>query len=213
MINTQAITCKKREIKSRGYLRKAAGEGWIPAIVYGLGKNIPVFVGKRQLKNVFGKYGSRGLFNLEIEDSEPMLALVREVQKNPLSGEFIHLDFMTVDLSEKITSTVGILIIGEEEVMKSEGVVQSGLKEIEVSCLPQDLPGTITCSVAELNIGDKITVADLQVPEGVEIISAQDDLVAVVLAPSRAVEEEEEEAEEAAEEETEGAAPVEEGTE
>lgn len=210
MIDAQTLTCQKREIKSRGFLRKAASEGWIPAIVYGLGNNIPVFVGKRQLKNVFGKHGVRGLFSLEIEDKEPLLALIREVQKNPLNGEVIHLDFMTVNLTEKITSTVGIMVVGEEEVMKNQGMVQSGLKEIEVSCLPQDLPGIITCSVAELDIGDRITVADLQVPEGVEILTAEDDLVAIIVAPSKAVEEPEEgEAGEATEE----TAPTEEGTE
>ncbi|MGI6434714.1 MAG: 50S ribosomal protein L25 [Syntrophomonadaceae bacterium] len=203
MIDAQTLACKKREIKSRGYLRKAAGEGWIPGIVYGAGRdNMPVFVGKRQLKTVFGKHGSRGLFSLEIEGNETLLALIREVQKNPLSGEVMHLDFMTVNLTEKITSTVGVIIIGEEEVMKQQGIIQSGIKEIEVSCLPQDLPGSITCSVAELSIGDKITVADLQVPEGVEIITDENDLVAVILAPSKAVEEPEEEADEEGAQET-----------
>lgn len=195
MVDAQILTCKKREIKNRGYLKQAAGEGWVPGIVYGMGKdNLPVFIGKRQLQNVFGKHGSRGLFSLEIEESEPLPALVREVQKNPLNGEFIHVDFMTVNLAEKITSTVGVIIVGEEEFMKKQGIVQSGIKEIEVSCLPRDLPGNIACSVADLSVGDKITVADLQVPEGVEIITDENDLVAVILAPSKvAVEEPEKE--------------------
>ncbi|NLG33074.1 MAG: 50S ribosomal protein L25, partial [Syntrophomonadaceae bacterium] len=110
-----------------------------------------------------------------------------------------HVDFWKVRLDEKINSTVGISLVGEEEIMKKGGILQAGAKEIEVSCLPQDIPETLVYDIAALEIGDKVTVADLQVPEGVEVLNDLETMVATVLAPSKATTEEETEEGEATE--------------
>lgn len=202
MALAQTLTCRKRELKSKGYLKQMLKSEWIPGIVYGHQRdNIPIFLSKRPLNRVFSTYGYRGLFALEVEgEKSPLMALVREVQKGPLNGEIIHIDFLAVDMSEKLQSVVGIYTTGEESLIENGKILQQGLKEIEVSCLPQDLPQGIYLEVSTLNVGEKVLVADLSIPAGVEVLTDPETMVVMVLVPTKAVEEAagEAEAEEAA---------------
>ncbi|QGU00540.1 LSU ribosomal protein L25p [Candidatus Syntrophocurvum alkaliphilum] len=202
MALAQTLNCKKRELKTKGHRNELKRNEWVPAVLYGKGQpSVPITLGQRELIRVFNQYGSRGLFSLNIEDEkEPVIALIREIQKKPVSGDVVHIDFLTVDMTEKLTSTVSVYILGDEEVIKKGAVLQSGAKEVEVSCLPADLPDYISCDVSNLNIGDKVTVADLEVPEGVELLTDPESQVAAILAPAKAEEEETEEGEEATEE-------------
>ncbi|MDD2372241.1 MAG: 50S ribosomal protein L25 [Syntrophomonadaceae bacterium] len=205
MAEVEKISCQKRDIKTRGFLNELKRSGLVPGTVYGKGiDNQAISLASKQLSRIFQVHGSRGLFSLEIEGSSGLMVVVREVQRHPITGQLIHVDFWEVRLDEKINSTVGISIIGEEEIMKKGGILQSGAKEIEVSSLPQDIPETLVYDIAALEIGDKVTVADLQVPAGVEILTSLEAMVATVLAPAKPDEEETEEEGEATEaEETE----------
>lgn len=204
MAQAEKISCQKRDIKTRGYLNDLKRNGIVPGTVYGKGvDNQAVAVSRKQLTRTFQVHGSRGLFSLEIEGDSGLMVVVREIQRHPITGQITHVDFWKVRLDEKITSTVGVSIIGEEDIMKKGGILQAGAKEIEISCLPQDIPETLVYDIAALEIGDKVTVADLQVPAAVEILTDSETMVATVLAPSKAAIGEEVEEGEAAE--TEGA--------
>ena len=192
MAQAEKISCQKRDIKTRGYLNELKRNGTVPGTIYGKGiDNQAISISLKQLTRTFQVHGSRGLFSLEIDGDSGLMVVVREVQRNPITGHIIHVDFWKVRLDEKITSTVGVSIIGEEEIMKKGGILQSGAKEIEISCLPQDIPETLVYDIAALEIGDKVTVADLQVPPAVEILTDLETMVATVLAPSKATDEEE----------------------
>ncbi len=206
MAQAEKISCQKRDIKTRGYLNELKRNGNVPGTVYGKGvDNQAISISLKQLTRTFQVHGSRGLFSLEIEGGSGLMVVVREIQRNPITGQITHVDFWKVRLDEKINSTVGVSIVGEEEIMKKGGILQAGAKEIEVSCLPQDIPETLVYDIAALDIGDKVTVADLQVPAGVEILTDLETMVATVLAPAISAEEEEaeEEGEAAEAEETE----------
>jgi len=192
MAQAEKISCQKRDIKTRGYLNELKRSGIVPGTIYGKGiDNQAISISLKQLTRTFQTHGSRGLFSLEVDGGSGLMVVVREVQRNPITGHIIHVDFWKVRLDEKITSAVGISIIGEEEIMKKGGILQSGAKEIEISCLPQDIPETLVYDIAALEIGDKVTVADLQVPPAVEILTDLETMVATVLAPSKATDEEE----------------------
>lgn len=196
MAIAQKIAGQKREIKGKGYLQEMKRKEFVPGVVYGKDTDsMPLFLGKRELTKTFTNHGSRGLFSLEIEgEAKPFMVLVRELQRNPLSGQINHVDFLTVNMNEKINSNVVVHIIGEEELLKKGGILQLGAKEIEVSCMPQNIPENFECDVANLGIGDKIVVGDLQVPDGVEILSDPDSVIATSLVPSKATADEGEEA-------------------
>ena len=204
MAQAEKISCQKRDIKTRGYLNELKRSGIVPGTIYGKGiDNQAISISLKQLTRTFQTHGSRGLFSLEIDGGSGLMVVVREVQRNPITGHIIHVDFWKVRLDEKITSTVGVSIIGEEEIMKKGGILQSGAKEIEISCLPQDIPETLVYDIAALEIGEKVTVADLQVPGEVEIITDLETMIATVLAPAISAEAEEAEGEGAEAEETE----------
>ncbi|KUG05198.1 lsu ribosomal protein l25p [hydrocarbon metagenome] len=182
-----ALTCKIREKKTKGYLNEMLKQEWIPGIVYGQEQTpLPVFLNRRDLYKKMSSYGSRGIFTLDIEgDNKPVMALVREVQKQALSGHIIHIDFLTINMSEKISSKVGIHIEGEEELIKKGSILQVGTKEVEVSCLPKDLPEVFTVDVSGLDSGDRIMVGDLTLPVGVELNETEDTIICAVLSPSK----------------------------
>lgn len=187
MTQAEKIGCQKRDRKTRGYLNELKRNGIVPGTVYGKGvDNQAISISLKELTRTFQAHGSRGLFLLEIDEGNGLMVVVREIQRHPITGQITHVDFWKVRLDEKINSTVGISIVGEEEIMKKGGILQAGAKEIEVFCLPQDIPETLVYDIAALEIGDKVTVADLQVPAGVEILTELDTLLATVLAPSKA---------------------------
>lgn len=188
MASAQTLKGVKRELRSKGYLNQLRRGQMIPGIVYGKGKE-PFYItleGKT-VNRLFSHSGSGGLFSLEIEgEAQPVMALVREVQRHPVSRSITHLDFLAVSMTEKITSLVPIQVVGEEEVVKQGGILQLGAKEVEVSCLPADLPEAIRCDVSQLQVGEKITIADLEVLPTVEKVSDPDTVVAIALGSHRA---------------------------
>jgi len=187
MAQAEKISCQKRDIKTQGYLNELKRNGMVPGTVYGKGvDNQAISVSLPQLARTFHAHGSRGLFSLEIDGGNGLMVVVREIQRHPITGQMTHVDFWKVKMDEKIHNTVGISIVGEEEIMKKGGVLQAGAKEIEVFCLPQDIPETLVYDVAALEIGDKVTVADLQLPAEVEMLTDLETMLATVLAPSKA---------------------------
>jgi|LSQX01.1.fsa_nt_gb large subunit ribosomal protein L25 len=203
MAIAQNIDCIKREVKNKHYLKSFKSQNWVPGIVYGKGAEaLPIFLPARQFGKTLKIHGLRGLFSLSVEGIEkPAMVLIREIQKDPLSGNLIHIDFLTVSMDEKVNNLVNVQIIGEEDIIKKGALLQTSLKEIEVLCLPQNIPDTFVCDVAHLEIGDKIIVSELKLPETVELITDPDTLIVAVLAPGRgaASETEEPEVEEAGE--------------
>jgi len=199
MALAQTLKGVKRELKGKGHLHELRRGQMIPSIVYGQGREpLPIALEGRNLNRIFSHHGSSGLFSLELEgEPRPILALVREVQRHPVNREINHLDFLEVSMTEKITSNVPIHIIGEEEITKQGAILQSGAKELEVACLPADLPESVICDVSQLQIGEKVTVADLAVEANVEKISDPDTVVAVILGASKSTDDETTEEEEA----------------
>lgn len=195
------IKGQRRETGTKGKLNQLKRQGYVPGIVYGKTREaLPVAVNSRHINKIFSTYGSRGLFNLEIEGEEkPVTVLLREMQTHPVTREIVHLDFFAIDMNEEITSEVPIVIEGEEEILKKGGILQLGVKEVEVECLPKDLPEEIVCDISSLEIGDHITVGDLKAPQGVRIISDPDSIVVTILAPKVTEDAETAETEEASE--------------
>lgn len=183
----QALYGERRDIRTKGDINQMRRNEYVPGVIYGMGKDaIPVKLGARQLIRTFNAYGSRGIFTLHIEgDAKPYSVLIREIQRNPVNGQMTHLDFLIIDMKEKLHSSVPIYVTGEEAVTKNGNIVQLGAKEIEVECLPKDLPEYITCDVASLKAGEHITVGDLTLPAAVELLTEPETVAATVLAPRK----------------------------
>lgn len=177
------LVAERREGTGKGVARKLRAAGRVPAVVYGRGMEpIPVSVDAKDLYHVLHQGGVNVLLDLVV-DGEPHLALAREVQRDHIHNRFIHVDFLAVSRTEKITVSVPVQVVGESVGVKAGGVLEHHLWEVQVECLPGDVPEAIQADVSALAVGDSMKVADLVPPRGVTILSPPDELVLAVVPP------------------------------
>lgn len=124
------------------------------------------------------------IVDLDLGGSEPYKVLIRELQRHPVRDEFVHIDFFHVAMDEKIQVEIPIILIGTPTGVKNKGgVMDHQLRELEVFCLPGNIPEKIELDVSNLDIGDSIHVSDIQLDD-VEILADLDRSVVAVLAPT-----------------------------
>ncbi len=181
------MTAIKLEAKRRTVLgkqnRRLRREGILPAVLYGsqLG-SFPIELDRRTASRVLARVSRSTLIELEV-DEEPHTVLVREIQRDPLRGRLLHIDFLKVRMDVRIRAEVPIELVGEAPAAKiAGGVLVTGVDAIEVEALPADLPDRVTVDLEALvNIDDSITVADLFIGENVRILTELNELVARVI--------------------------------
>lgn len=208
-----------REEKGKGAARKARAQGEIPAVMYGLGdKPRSLTVRKEDLIEAIGSdAGLNVLLDLQVVDGkqkENHLVMIKELQKHPFKEKMLHVDFLKVARDTKVSMKVPIAIRGEEESigLKAGGTLQHNLWEVEVECLPSDVPDHIHIDISHAAVGDHLSVEDLIVPEGSTVLAEPGDVVLTIVAPRLVVEEVAPTEEEIAAAKEEGA-PVEEAAE
>ena len=195
-----------RENSGSAQSRRSRGEGNIPAVVYGLGMEpVSVEIDAREFTNALKtEAGSNVIFNLEI-GKEKYTALAREIQKHVYRNEFLHVDFVQVDLSQTVDADVQVNFTGIPMGVKEEGgVIQTVNSTITITALPTNIPTSLDLDISELNVGDNLAATDVDLPEGVELANDEDDSILVTITIPRAAVEEEEEIEGLEGEEVEG---------
>ncbi len=177
------LTAEPRDLvgKQVNQLRRA---GVIPAVVYGahLSQALSIKVDEKTLTTVVGKAGHNRLIRLTLDGGERMV-LTREIQRNPMSGRIVHVDFLEVSMTEKITSEVPLTLVGTAPaVARGEGLLIHGIDTVEIRALPTDLMSIIEVDVSPLNeLNQALTVADLKVSDKIEILTPRDEMVAKVV--------------------------------
>ena len=195
-----------RENSGSAQSRRSRGEGNIPAVVYGLGMEpVSVEIDAREFTNALKtEAGSNVIFNLEI-GKEKYTALAREIQKHVYRNEFLHVDFIQVDLSQTVDADVQVNFTGIPMGVKEEGgVIQTVNSTITITALPTNIPTSLDLDISGLNVGDNLAAADVDLPEGVELANDEDDSILITITIPRAAVEEEEEIEGLEGEEVEG---------
>ncbi|GAB4547499.1 MAG: 50S ribosomal protein L25/general stress protein Ctc [Anaerolineae bacterium] len=180
------------------HVKRLRAEGYVPAILYGShdAKATPIQVEGKVLQKVLAKAGGNTLIALQIGNKKPVLALAREIQRDAIRHNILHVDFYRVVMTEKISAEVPLVLVGEAPAVERGGILVHGLNTVEVQCLPADLPSAIEVDLSSLTeYNDLVTVADLRVPASVTILSESDSVVARIEAP-RLLEEEVEAVEE-----------------
>ena len=207
-----SLVATKRETRGKNEARRLRVSGHIPAVVYGGTEKEPVAVSvdpKQLLQILYSDSGVNTLIDLELAGGDSSQVLVKDFQLDPVSTELLHVDFYRLAMDKAITVLVPVTLIGEAIGVKQEGGLLDFVnREIQIECMPTEIPETVKVDVGELSIGDGVRVRD--VVEGVvwKPISELDTLLVHVTAPK--VEEEEAEEEEAS---AEGAAVSEAGGE
>lgn len=174
--------------------RKLARAGLVPAVVYGKDvTNLNLQLDKREISKILAHATSEHiLVDLEIAQdggTSNRLALIQEVQHHPLKRDVIHIDFHEVKADEIIHAAIPIEPVGEPDGVKNfGGVMEVSVHELQVECLPKDLPELIRVDVSALGVGQSIHVRDLTLPEGVTAKVSPDLTVITVAAPRVEVE-------------------------
>lgn len=190
-----ALKAQLRTTKGNSPARAIRRDGRIPAVLYGP-KTEPnmISIGARDLDNIL-KQGSigRSIINLEIDGVKGIRAtMVKEMQTHPISQSVLHVDFYEVDMTRKIKVNVPVTITGKSVGVELGGMLQIIRRELEVYCLPNEIPQTITIDITNLEIGDSVHVNDIETAAGVEIPSEVNFTVLTILSPKKAEEEVEE---------------------
>jgi large subunit ribosomal protein L25 len=162
-------------------VKRLRREGWVPGVIYGRDfESVPLQFDKYDLRDVLSQVGGSQLINVKIDNAdEPEAALLRDVQRDVITGDLLHVDFYRVMMTETITTEIPLLTTGESPVAEQkEGILLHGISEIEVECLPGDLVDALEVDLSELTeVGQAILVEDLAVPSGISILTDPDEMI------------------------------------
>ena len=192
-----------RNDKGKEANKKFRREGIVPAVLYSPHNksNLLLKVDSGNLLKVVSNK-RHGIIGLEIEDGEKKfdrLAIIKDVQFNSLRKQIMNVDFYEVTLKEKLAVEVRVELIGEPIGVKEGGSLELELREVEIECLPSQIPESLKTDISHLKINDHLTAGELALPEGVELLTESDRIIASVHPPTKmeeVVKEEEEVAEE-----------------
>jgi large subunit ribosomal protein L25 len=184
------LSAEARSGTGKGANRKLRVAGKIPAVVYGKGRpSQSVVLDPHALETLLQKSGAglNTLIDLSVAGKTDTV-LVKELQRHPVTGRPLHVDFFQLDLTQKITVSVPIHFTGKARGVEFGGILDHPLREIEVECLPRAIPEFIEVDVSALDVGHSIHVSELRLPEGVEVKTDASLPVASVVLPAAEVE-------------------------
>ncbi|MCK5528704.1 MAG: 50S ribosomal protein L25 [Kiritimatiellae bacterium] len=211
MSSEKVIIAELREAQGSNAARRLRVAGVLPAIFNNVeGESTPIKIDAHTFMMLLRHHrGDNLLLDVQVGDDKVRKALLKEVQYNTVTGEVVHVDFLEVSLTDKITLSVEIELIGEAEGVKAGGVLEHLLREVEIECLPTDIVEILELDVSALEIGDTLSVADIKTDATITILTSGKFPVAAVALPKTADAEEaaEGDAAEAAEGDAEEAAP------
>ena len=188
------LEATSREKTGSSESRRVRSSGLIPAVMYGLGAEPQsLLINAREFNTALKtEAGSNVILNVNIgKDNIP--ALAREIQRHAYKDEIVHVDLVRIDLSQAVEADVQVNFMGTPLGVKEEGgVVQTVNNTISITALPTNIPSSIDVDISELNVGDNVTVADIDLPEGVTLASEDDESILVTITIPRAAVEEEE---------------------
>lgn len=186
------LQAQVREETGKSNAARLRRDGLLPCVLYGSEVDtIPLTVKTAELMQIIREGGHNVLIKVKV-DSEEYITLVREVQLHPVAKDYLHADLQWISMKDKLQTLVPVLIVGVAPGVEHEGgVLQQQLREVEVECLPTDIPDHVEVDISELGFGESLSVEDLVVGPGVEFITEPDEVVVSVVAVQ--VEEEPEE--------------------
>jgi len=184
MMKKISLKAAERDVVGKK-IKKYRADGKIPAVVYGHGKeNKNLWVEYLDFKRAYEKAGENAIIELEVGEGS-MPVLVCETQHNPISGNFSHIDFLQVNMKEDVEANIPLEFIGESEAVKAlGGILVKNIDEVEVKCLPADLPSKFEIDISAIKtFDDHIKISDIKIPSGVEVLNDKETVIALVTPP------------------------------
>ena len=207
MANNVDLQAREREERGKNAARRLRASGMIPAVLYGDGQSTHLSVPDKIVDYTLHHLGDNALYDIDLGAGSSTARIV-DVQRDPVTGRLVHVDFAPVNMRERIEVTVPLHLIGESPGAEEGGVLQQVAYEVRIESLPGDIPQELTLDVSALGMNENLTLEDVTLPDGITLISDPEEVAATVTAPTE-ITEEDLEAAGVVEEEPEEAEPVE----
>jgi large subunit ribosomal protein L25 len=187
MADRPSLTVEERPERGSSEARRLRRSGFVPGVLYGASHPDPVSlkVGAIELRRLLNE--GAALFDVKIGADKSVPAILKDRQDHPVRGDVMHVDFLEVNLREKIHATVALELAGIEEApgVKEGGVLDLATRELNIEALPTDIPDNIVVDVSHMEMGATLTLDAVPVPEGVEFLDdVEDTVVATVILPT-----------------------------
>jgi large subunit ribosomal protein L25 len=186
-METVDLACEKREVRPKGLVNRIRREGRVPAVIYGNhGSAVPVAVGGAELKARVSTASRQRIMRLKSgsPDLNDKHVILKEIQKTPVSGEILHADFYEIDLTKPLRVPVPFRFIGRAAGIADGGILSPLERQVEIECLPLEIPEAIEVDVTPLKIHDVLHVSTLQFPANIRPIFDTDYPVVTVMPPT-----------------------------
>ncbi len=180
-----SINAERRDVKGKGGARSLRRGDMIPAVLYREGKAQSIKLARKELAKLINTIsGEQVIVDLHFAGGEKKLALLKDFQVDPISRELLHTDFFEVSLTESIRVSVHVVTVGEPiGVKRDAGILQHALREVEIECLPDKIPGKVDFDISKLELGQSVHVSDLKFEEGIKVLTDPGDVIVTVIAP------------------------------
>src|SRR5215217_2525675 len=190
MADNVDLPAKEREERGKNAARRLRASGMIPAVLYGDGdgKSTSLAVPDKVVDYTLHHLGDNALYDIDLGVGTSTARIV-DVQRDPVTGRLVHVDFAPVDMLERIEVTVPLHVVGEAPGTEEGGVLQQVAYEVRIESLPGDIPQELTLDVSTLGMGENLTLADVSLPEGVTLVSDPEEVAATVTVPTEITEE------------------------
>ena len=187
MANEFTLEVTKRDSVSKNEIKQMRKEGKVPGIYYSHdSKNsIPFYIERQVLRQAY-KSGAR-IFNINV-GSKKRTVIFKSVDYHPVTDQVLHVDLYGVKMDQAVTISVELKLTGSAQGVVEGGILVQGLSELEIDCLPMDIPEFLEVDISNLNLGDSLRVTDLQLDEKFAIKSSEDQIIASVTHPMKEVE-------------------------
>ena len=198
MVYKEEFIMKKIEIKAEtrkeigtNKVKKLRKTMKVPIIIYGDG-SIPLTIDYSDALKIYNLRHNNFLIKLSIDGGKEKNALLKNIQLDPVRNEVTHLDFMELIEGRTISTKIPLHLEGTPEGIKMGGIVEHFLWDVNIECLPKDIPEQLKLDISNLNIGDSIHVSDLKLAEGIRILDNDDQVILTIGLPTGMIEEKEE---------------------
>jgi large subunit ribosomal protein L25 len=179
------LEAKERAEKKHSALRNIRLQGNIPGVLYGKNiKNKAIFINAADFIKTIREAGRNSLITMKV-NGESHSVLLRDIQKDSLRNEIIHVDFQAVDMSTEVDIDVNVHLVGEAAGVKDGGVLQQTLHELSIRALPANIPSSIDIDISHLQVGETITVGDIDTNGKYEINHEPTEVIATILPPKQ----------------------------
>jgi large subunit ribosomal protein L25 len=185
-MDIRSLSIEKREGTGKEVAKRLRRAGRVPAVLYGGSAPVNISVNPKDIfRLIHGHEGGTQLVQVGFgESADKRMAIIRDMQFDPVSEDLVHVDLQEVAMDRPIQVTVPLRHVGDAVgVRETKGILEMILREVQVSCLPSAIPESLTADVSNLAIGDVFTVGQLPVPEGVRVLTDPNQAVATVAPP------------------------------